>query len=85
MIQDDVTSYLLFDRGPQFVARFWNNFWKQLGLDISLTSGFDSQSNSQTKCIKQELFKYLHCYCLLHPTTWAKHIFLSKLVHNQLY
>lgn len=67
---------LLSDRGPQFTARFWREFWKQLGVDLSLT---------QTERTNQELLRYLRCYCSHRPTTWANHLFLAELAHNQLH
>lgn len=61
---------LLSDHSPQFIAQSWKSFWKQLGVDVSLTSGCHPQSNGQTKRINQELVKYLRYYCSRHLATW---------------
>lgn len=52
-------------------------------MGISLTSGYHPQTNGQTGRIKQ--LKYLRCYCSHRPTTWANHLFLVELSHNQLH
>lgn len=76
---------LLSDCGPQFIARFWRSFWKQLGVELSITLGYHPQSNDQTERVNQELLKHLRCYCSHRPTAWANHLFLAELAHNQLH
>lgn len=43
-LPEDIVS----DRGPQFTSRVWTAFFKNLNINISLTSGYHPQSNGQT-------------------------------------
>ena len=36
---------IVSDRGPQFVANFWQDLWKNLGTDSALTASYHPQSN----------------------------------------
>lgn len=38
---------IVFDRGPQFVSQFWREFSRQVGVTVSLSSGFHPQTNCQ--------------------------------------
>ncbi|MFN7739640.1 MAG: reverse transcriptase domain-containing protein, partial [Cyanobacteriota bacterium] len=40
-----VPQKLISDRGPQFIAEFWKNFWKLLGTTTALTAPYHPQSN----------------------------------------
>lgn len=40
-LPEDIVS----DRGPQFTSNIWSAFFKQLNVNISLTSGYHPQSN----------------------------------------
>ena len=40
---------IVSDRGPQFVSRFWREFWRLIGATASLTSGYHPEANGQTE------------------------------------
>ncbi len=40
-IPEDIVS----DRGPQFISHVWQNFFKLLGVTVSLSSGYHPQTN----------------------------------------
>ncbi len=46
-LPEDIDS--VSDRGPQFISRVWQAFFKLLGVSVSLTSGYHPQTNSQTE------------------------------------
>ncbi len=44
---------IVSNRGPQFVAKFWNSMMKSLGIDAKLSSAFHPQTNGQTERTNQ--------------------------------
>ncbi|KAL0173533.1 hypothetical protein M9458_029501, partial [Cirrhinus mrigala] len=57
---------IISDRGPQFTSRLWSSFFRLLGVNISLTSGYHPQANGQAKRLNQELTRFLRSYCQDH-------------------
>ncbi|KAK3553547.1 hypothetical protein QTP70_004572 [Hemibagrus guttatus] len=53
-IPEDIVS----DRGTQFTSQVWKAFCKQLDINVSLTSGYHSQSNGQVERLNQEISRY---------------------------
>ncbi|KAK3568984.1 hypothetical protein QTP86_021609 [Hemibagrus guttatus] len=45
-LPEDIVS----DRGPQFTSRVWGSLCAQLGIGVSLSSGYHPQSNGQAEC-----------------------------------
>lgn len=60
---------IVSDRGTQFTARVWAKFCWLLGVSVSLSSGFYSQSNSQTERLNQDLETCLCLLCSQEPST----------------
>ncbi|KAL0186579.1 hypothetical protein M9458_018249, partial [Cirrhinus mrigala] len=58
-LPEDIVS----DRGPQFTSRLWTTFFRQLGVNVSLTSGYHPQANGQVERLNQELTRFLRTYC----------------------
>ncbi|KAI2646312.1 Transposon Tf2-6 polyprotein [Labeo rohita] len=62
---------IISDRGPQFTSRLWSNFFRLLGVNVSLTSGYHPQANGQAERLNQELTRFLHSYCQDHQEDWS--------------
>lgn len=45
---------ILSDHGPQFTSRVWKASMDNLGVTVSLTSGYHPQSNGQVKRLNYE-------------------------------
>lgn len=54
-------TYVVSDRGPQFISKRWKEFCNVLGTTVSLTSGFHPQSNGQAEWANQNLERELQC------------------------
>lgn len=65
---------IVSDRGPQFTSRVWSAFFKQLNVNISLTSGYHPQSKGQTERLNQELTRFLRSYCQHNQYDWSKYL-----------
>lgn len=57
-----------------FVSQVWRTFCDALGVDVSLTSGYHPQFNSQTKCYIQELEVAIRCIINKNPSSRNKHL-----------
>uniref|UniRef100_A0A3Q3B2I2 Gypsy retrotransposon integrase-like protein 1 n=1 Tax=Kryptolebias marmoratus TaxID=37003 RepID=A0A3Q3B2I2_KRYMA len=64
-------SDIVSDRGPQFVSCFWREFCGQLGIQVSLSSGFHPQTDRQTERCNQEVESKLRMLCEQYPTKWS--------------
>ena len=69
-----IPTDIVSDRGPQFSAWFWMAFCTLLGISVSLSSGFHTQSNGQTKRANQSLETVLRCLCANNPVSWSSQL-----------
>uniref|UniRef100_A0A8C6NU91 Gypsy retrotransposon integrase-like protein 1 n=1 Tax=Nothobranchius furzeri TaxID=105023 RepID=A0A8C6NU91_NOTFU len=79
-LPENITS----DRGPQFVAAFWKEFCRLLGITVSLSSGFHPQTNGQVERFNQDLETTLRAMCLKNPQTWSSQLPWAEYSHNTL-
>ncbi|KAL0154784.1 hypothetical protein M9458_049047, partial [Cirrhinus mrigala] len=75
---------ILSDRGPQFTSRVWASFCKLLNINVSLTSGYHPQSNSQAERLNQELNWFLRSYCQGNQSDWSRYLFWAEYAQNSL-
>ncbi|KAL0195693.1 hypothetical protein M9458_009265, partial [Cirrhinus mrigala] len=75
---------IVSDRGPQFTSRLWRSFFKLLGVDISLSSGYHPQSNGQAERLNQELIRFLRSYCRDHQEDWSRFLLWAEYAQNSL-
>jgi transposase InsO family protein len=79
-LPEDIVS----DRGPQFTSRVWTAFFKNLNMNISLTSGYHPQSNGQTERLNQDVTRFLRSYCQKEQTEWSRYLFWAEYAQNSL-
>ncbi|CDQ98731.1 unnamed protein product [Oncorhynchus mykiss] len=79
-VPEDIVS----DRGPQFTSRVWKAFMERLGISVSLTSGFQPESNGQVERVNQDVGRFLRSYCQDRPGEWAKFVPWAKMAQNSL-
>ncbi|KAI2667107.1 Transposon Tf2-6 polyprotein [Labeo rohita] len=75
---------IISDRGPQFTSRLWSSFFRLLGVNISLTSGYHPQANGQAERLNQELTRFLRSYCQDHQEDWSRFILWAEYAQNSL-
>ncbi|KAI2655842.1 Transposon Tf2-6 polyprotein [Labeo rohita] len=80
-LPEDIVS----DRGPQFTSRLWANFFRQLGVNVSLTSGYHPQANGQVERLNQELIRFLRTYCQNRQEDWSRFLFWAEYAQNSLH
>ncbi|KAI2665857.1 Transposon Tf2-6 polyprotein [Labeo rohita] len=79
-LPEDIVS----DRGPQFTSRLWANFFRLLGVNISLTSGYHPQANSQAERLNQELTRFIRSYCQDRQEDWSRFLFWAEYAQSSL-
>lgn len=79
-LPEDIVS----DRGPQFTSRVWSAFCQQLGINVSLTSGYHPQSNGQVERLNQELSRFLRSYCNQNQNDWSRFLLWAEYAQNSL-
>ncbi|KAL0180227.1 hypothetical protein M9458_025669, partial [Cirrhinus mrigala] len=80
-LPEDIVS----DRGPQFTSRLWTTFFRQLGVNVSLTSGYHPQANGQVERLNQELTRFLRTYCQSRQADWSRYLFWAEYAQNSLH
>jgi transposase InsO family protein len=58
------------DRGPQFVAKFWEALHKSLGTKLLHSSAYHPQTSGQTERVIQILEDMLRACVLEFPQKW---------------
>ncbi|KAI2664190.1 Transposon Tf2-9 polyprotein [Labeo rohita] len=79
-LPEDIVS----DRGPQFSSRLWACFFRFLGVNVSLTSGYHPQANGQVERLNQELTRFLRSYCHDQQEDWSRYLFWAEYAQNSL-
>uniref|UniRef100_A0AAY5K2N8 ribonuclease H n=1 Tax=Esox lucius TaxID=8010 RepID=A0AAY5K2N8_ESOLU len=79
-IPEDIVS----DRGPQFITRVWRAFCDQLGVSVSLSSGYHPETNGQTERLNQDIGKYLRQQCHKQPHDWSRFLPWVEYAQNSL-
>ncbi|KAL0153009.1 hypothetical protein M9458_051679, partial [Cirrhinus mrigala] len=75
---------IISDRGPQFTSRLWATFFRLLGVNVSLTSGYHPQADGQIERLNQELTRFLRTYCQNRQEDWNRYLFWAEYAQNSL-
>ena len=67
-----LSTSIVFDRGPQFVATIWKSFCKRLNIQTKLFTIFYSETDEQIERSNQNLKRYLRIYCNHMQDDWVK-------------
>ena len=73
---------IVSDRGPQFVAKFWETFWKLLNVHPSLTTAYHPEGDGGAERVNQELETYLRHYVNYEQNDWASKLALAEFRLN---
>jgi hypothetical protein len=70
------------DRGPQFVAKFWEALHKSLGTNLLHSSAYHPQTSGQMERVNQILEDMLQACVLEFPQKWDDCLPLAELSYN---
>ncbi|KAK3548969.1 hypothetical protein QTP70_022645, partial [Hemibagrus guttatus] len=75
---------IISDRGSQFTSGVWRSFCEQLGIRISLSSGYHPRSNGQAELLNQEIERFLQSYCSREQHRWSEFLPWAEYAQNSL-
>ncbi|KAK3550355.1 hypothetical protein QTP86_025140 [Hemibagrus guttatus] len=73
---------IILDRGSHFTSEVWGAFCKQLGISVSLSSGYHPQSNGQAVRLNQEIGRFLRAYCSRKQQHWSEFLPWAEYAQN---
>ncbi|KAK3558208.1 hypothetical protein QTP86_013998 [Hemibagrus guttatus] len=79
-LPEDIVS----DRGSQFTSRVWGSLCAQLGIGVSLSSGYHPQSNGQAERLNQEISRFLRSYYSREQQRWSEFLPWAEYAQNSL-
>jgi len=73
---------IVSDRHGRFTGRFWTTLFKFMGSDLSFSTSFHPQTDSQTKRVNGLLEVYLRHYVSANQQNWAKLLDMAQFSYN---
>ena len=80
--QHSLPTKIVSDRGPQFVAKFTCELWKQLGITPVLSTAYHPQTDGEMEQVNQEIKQFLQIFCNYHQDNWVDLISFVEFSHN---
>jgi hypothetical protein len=80
-----VPKTIISDRGPQFIARFWEQLQSALGTKLIRSSAYHPQTDGQTERVNQILEDMLRACIIHYGTSWDKSLALAEFSYNNSY
>jgi hypothetical protein len=80
-----VPKTIVSDRGPQFVAKFWEALHKSLGTKLLHSLAYHPQTSGQTERVNQILEDMLRACVLEFPQKWDDYLPLAEFSYNNSY
>ena len=76
---------IVSDRDPRFTAHFWKSFQKVMGTQLTMSTTFHPQKNSQSKRTIQILEEMLRACVLDLNGSWEEHLPLVEFAYKNSY
>jgi hypothetical protein len=76
---------IVFDRGAQIVARFWEQLQESLGTKLIRSSAYHPQIDGQTERVNQILEDMLRACVINCGKNWDKYLSLAEFAYNNNY
>jgi hypothetical protein len=80
-----VPKTIIFDRGAQFIARFWEQLQSALGTKLIRSSAYHPQTDGQTERVNQIPEDMLRACIIHYGTSWDKCLALAEFSYNNSY
>jgi hypothetical protein len=80
-----IPKTIIFDRGTQFVAPFWEQLYECLGTKLIRSSSYHPQTDGQTERVNQILEDILRASILHFDKSWDKCLSLAEFSYNNSY
>jgi transposase InsO family protein len=76
---------IIFDRGSQFVAHFWEQLHASLGTHLIHSSAYHPQADGQIERVNQILEDMLRACVMKYPSSWNKNLPWAEFLYNNSY
>jgi hypothetical protein len=73
---------IVSDRGPQFVAKFWQSFHKLMVTTLNYSTAFHPQKDGQTERVNQVMEDMLRACALTYGTDWESSLPFAEFSYN---
>jgi transposase InsO family protein len=80
-----VPKTIIYDRGTQFVSKFWKELHKSLGTKLIHSSAYHPQIGGQTERVNQILEDMLRACVLTYSHKWDECLSLAEFSYNNSY
>jgi len=77
-----VPSYVISNRGLEFVLNFFQYLGTALDMQLHFTLGYHPEGDGQTECTNQTLKQYLCVYCNYQQDNWSELLPLTEFAYN---
>ena len=77
-----IPESIVSDRGPQFISRFWEEFWELVGCSPKRSSAAHPESDGQTERVNQTLEQYLRCFVNYFQDDWSSYLTFAEFAMN---
>jgi hypothetical protein len=76
---------IIYDRGSQFIARFWEQLHASLGTHLIHSLAYHLQTDDQTKRVNQILEDMLRACVMKYSGSWDKNLSCAEFSYNNSY
>ncbi len=80
----DLSSFIVSDRGSQFISILWKFLCKRLSIFLRLFIVYHSQINDQSERVNQNIKRYLRFFCSYMQNDWSKWLLMIEFVDNNV-
>jgi hypothetical protein len=80
-----VPKTIISNRGPQFIAHFWEQLHASLGTHLIHSSAYHPQTDGQTERVNQIFEDMLRACVLNYPDKWDKCLPWAEFSYNNSY
>jgi hypothetical protein len=80
-----VPKTIIFDRGAQFVACFWEHLQASFGTKLIQSLAYHPQTDGQTERVNKILEDMLRACVIDYNKSWDKYLSLAEFAYNNSY
>ncbi|GKE47458.1 reverse transcriptase domain-containing protein [Tanacetum coccineum] len=85
VVRHEILVSIICDRDERFTSNFWKSFQKALGTELSMSTAYHSETDSQSERTIQTLEDILRACVIDFGKGWVKHLPLIEFSYNNSY
>lgn len=76
---------IMSDKDPKFLSLFWQEIFRLSGAELTPSTSYHPQTDSQTKIVNKWLEGYLRNYVSGQHKAWVRWLHLGEYCYNNTY